>query len=244
MKRTLIIGLTILALAPLAGAEDQPSRKAKKKQAKQETAATTTNVKAHPVRQTNVNNAKVNPYYKKLNNRPGDSGNYTHVNRKGTRIVNQNNRTIVNNNNIKTGKVGKHRFVVTGNAVSFSDARRFNWHQRHDRNWWRSSGFRLLLYGGGYYYWNNGWWYPAYGYDPYYSNYVYDGPIYGYGYTNPGDVTSEVQRALSQQGYYNGPVDGILGPMTRRAITRFQIDRGLAVTEVIDQQTLVSLGLA
>jgi len=32
--------------------------------------------------------------------------------------------------------------------------------------------------------------------------------------------------------------------MTRRAIERFQVDHGLAVTAAIDQSTLASLGLA
>jgi len=57
-------------------------------------------------------------------------------------------------------------------------------------------------------------------------------------------VTVEVQRALAQRGYYYGPIDGILGPGTRRAIQRYQIDRGLAVTAAIDEQTLYTLGLA
>ena len=60
----------------------------------------------------------------------------------------------------------------------------------------------------------------------------------------PGDVTSEVQQALADQGYYRGPIDGVLGSMTRRAIERFQADHGLAVTAAIDQPTLSYLGLA
>jgi peptidoglycan hydrolase-like protein with peptidoglycan-binding domain len=59
----------------------------------------------------------------------------------------------------------------------------------------------------------------------------------------PGDVTAQVQRSLAQQGYYYGPIDGILGPGTRSAIQRYQIDRGLAVTAAIDEQTLYTLGL-
>ncbi|MBV9007585.1 MAG: peptidoglycan-binding protein [Verrucomicrobia bacterium] len=60
---------------------------------------------------------------------------------------------------------------------------------------------------------------------------------------SPGDVTSQVQEALAQQGYYNGPIDGILGPETRDAILRFQADHGLAATAAIDEPTLDSLGL-
>jgi len=60
----------------------------------------------------------------------------------------------------------------------------------------------------------------------------------------PGDVTSEVQRALAVRGYYYGPIDGILGPATRYAIQRYQRDRGLYVTAAIDEPTLATLGLA
>ncbi|NBC34928.1 MAG: hypothetical protein GVY13_19835 [Alphaproteobacteria bacterium] len=39
-----------------------------------------------------------------------------------------------------------------------------------------------------------------------------------------------IQRALDDLGYRPGPVDGILGPRTREAIQRFQIDREESVT--------------
>jgi peptidoglycan hydrolase-like protein with peptidoglycan-binding domain len=32
----------------------------------------------------------------------------------------------------------------------------------------------------------------------------------------------QVQEALHRRGYYDGPIDGILGPLTRAAILRFQ----------------------
>lgn len=128
--------------------------------------------------------------------------------------------------------------------ANFADARRSWRRERHDRAWWSSNYNRVVLYGGGYYYWDNGWWYPAYGYDPYYSHYVFDGPIYGYNGLAPGDVVSDTQRALAEQGYYRGPIDGIIGPMTRGAISRYQADHGLVVTAAIDQQTLYALGLA
>ena len=156
---------------------------------------------------------------------------------------NQNQNYVVTNNNVKWNKKAYKQFKRSGNEWSYSAAQRWNWRQRHDRDWWRRSNYRLVRYGGGYWYWNSGWWYPAYGYDPYYSHYVYDGPIFGYGYAAPGDVTVEVQRALAQQGYYYGPIDGILGPGTRSAIQRYQIDHGLAVTAAIDEQTLYTLGL-
>lgn len=36
-----------------------------------------------------------------------------------------------------------------------------------------------------------------------------------------------LQEVLNQMGYYNGPVNGSLGPMTRSALRQFQLDTGL-----------------
>jgi peptidoglycan hydrolase-like protein with peptidoglycan-binding domain len=44
-------------------------------------------------------------------------------------------------------------------------------------------------------------------------------------------------------GYYRGEVDGLLGPLTREALTAYQADQGLMTTAVIDQPTLDSLGM-
>lgn len=149
------------------------------------------------------------------------------------------------NRNFNVNRNAAAAVAPSGNrVVNFTDARSRWSRQRHERSWWGSHYNRIVLYGGGYYYWDNGWWYPAYGYDPYYSNYAFDGPIYGYNDLPPGDVVSDTQRALAQQGYYNGPIDGIIGPGTRSALRRFQIDHGLAVTAAIDQPTLYSLGLS
>ena len=49
---------------------------------------------------------------------------------------------------------------------------------------------------------------------------------------------------LSRDGYYDGPIDGILGPSTQDAIAAFQDDNGLAVTSAIDEPTLATLGIA
>jgi hypothetical protein len=100
------------------------------------------------------------------------------------------------------------------------------------------------LIGGGYYYWNSGYWYPAWGYDPSAEYYAYDGPIYvGHHAEPPDQVIADVQAVLQQMGYYRGEVDGLLGPLTREALTAYQADQGLATTAVIDQPTLDSLGM-
>jgi putative peptidoglycan binding protein len=115
--------------------------------------------------------------------------------------------------------------------------------QWHDRGWWRSHYDRIVFVNGGWWYWNAGYWFPAWGYDPY-AYYSYDGPIYGYNGLPPNQVVVDVQAQLQRDGYYSGPVDGALGPMTRQAIAAYQADHGLAITSAVDEPTLSSLGLA
>jgi hypothetical protein len=116
--------------------------------------------------------------------------------------------------------------------------------ERHDQGWYRSRYNRVELIGGGYYYWNSGYWYPAWGYSPSAEYYAYDGPIYvGQRAEPPDQVIADVQAELQQMGYYQGEVDGLLGPMTRQALTAYQADQGLATTAAIDQPTLDSLGM-
>jgi hypothetical protein len=79
-------------------------------------------------------------------------------------------------------------------------------------------------------------------YDPYYLG-AYD---YAYpydNYTTPGysGVILAVQRALAQLDYYHGPLDGIAGPQTERAIRWFQSADRLPVTGEIDSATLRAL---
>jgi len=119
-----------------------------------------------------------------------------------------------------------------------------NYHRQwHDRGWWRSHYDRIIFVSGGWYYWNSGYWYPAWGYASG-GYYPYDGPIYGYNDLTPDQVVVNVQSQLQRDGYYSGPVDGVLGPMTRQAIAAFQADHGLAITSAVDRPTLSSLGLA
>jgi hypothetical protein len=116
--------------------------------------------------------------------------------------------------------------------------------QRHDRGWWGQRYNRIGLFGGGYYYWDNGYWYPAWGYDPGYEFYAYDGPIYGYDGLPPDQVIANVQTALQREGYYHGMIDGMLGPLTRAALADYQSDHGLAITSAVDQPTLETLGMS
>jgi hypothetical protein len=58
-----------------------------------------------------------------------------------------------------------------------------------------------------------------------------------------GDVTSAVQSALTKRGYYRGPIDGIIGAGSHRAIRAFQTDQGLPVTGLIDRKLISALQL-
>src|SRR6476660_4834697 len=267
MKRFITLATVLLVgLASVQAAQTDDQQKKKKKKAQPPQAATPapkkgTTQTSKKGRGTQTSNRNVQPQtsnrhvssqtsnqqvVKKSYVKPGHSNvaantNYNQQNIQRTKKSKQNN--VVTNNNVQWNKKAYKQFKRTGNEWSYSAAQRWNWREHHNRDWWRRNNYRLVRYGGGYWYWNSGWWYPAYGYDPYYSHYVYDGPIFGYGYAVPGDVTAQVQRSLAQQGYYYGPIDGILGPGTRSAIQRYQIDRGLAVTAAIDEQTLYTLGL-
>jgi putative peptidoglycan binding protein len=92
------------------------------------------------------------------------------------------------------------------------------------------------------------YYYPYYDY-PYYYPY----PYYSYGAylgaDNYGDyssrksdeVASLVQSELSKRGYYRGPIDGVIGAGSRRAIRSFQTDQGLPATGSIDTKVIKAL---
>jgi hypothetical protein len=115
--------------------------------------------------------------------------------------------------------------------------------QWHNQNWWHNHYRNNIVFVfGAPYYWNAGYWFPAWGYYPN-AYYAWDGPIYAYNRLPPDQVIAKVQVALQQQGYYQGTVDGLIGPITRGAIADYQRDHGLYITSAIDQPTLQSLGM-
>jgi len=58
------------------------------------------------------------------------------------------------------------------------------------------------------------------------------------------DMIRAAQRALAQQSYYRGTVDGQLSYATQRAIFEYQIDKGLTATGNLDWRTAQALGLS
>jgi hypothetical protein len=125
-------------------------------------------------------------------------------------------------------------------------------HERHSHDWYHSHGYR---YDYDYYrtyrrhrYYNDALGVflfslttpPAYVYES--DPYAYDStPNYysGYGY----ETRVAVQEELARAGYYDGTLDGVVGPGTRSAIYNYQQDYGLSPTGRIDDQLLQSLGL-
>jgi hypothetical protein len=116
--------------------------------------------------------------------------------------------------------------------------------QWHDQGWWHNHYDRIVLINGGWYFWNASYWYPAWGYDSAAAYYPYNGPIYAYNNLPPDQVIANVQSTLQAQGYYQGEVDGMLGPTTRSALANYQRDHSLYTTEAIDEPTLESLGMS
>lgn len=53
-----------------------------------------------------------------------------------------------------------------------------------------------------------------------------------------------VQQRLKELGYYDGPITGNYGPLTRAAVIKFQSDYGLNAEGYLGPQTLAMLGLS
>jgi Putative peptidoglycan binding domain len=90
-----------------------------------------------------------------------------------------------------------------------------------------------------------------YSYDyPYYGYYDYDNGDYSDGQYAQADVMPSqetivaVQKELAKLGYYHGPIDGLIGPQTERAIGWFQSVDKLSITGRIDDRTLKALQIS
>ena len=106
--------------------------------------------------------------------------------------------------------------------------------------------------------WGGPWWWGWDGWAYPYSYCDYGYP-YGYDYSatdDPppsdsqygskeywSDLAMSVQSKLTDDGYYHGQIDGVLGSSSLEAIRQFQSDHGLAVNGKIDPQLLDALGI-
>ena len=178
----------------------------------------------------------------------------------GSGSVASNRGTVANptvNRSFRNGAVSNQSPSIAFGGHNFNGGRTFNnarvpdsvsgsWDRGHSHSWnnhhfgWRNGSWVIIDNGFGYPYYND------YGY-PY--DYSYDdGPDYSYAPTYSSDTSSdslgsEVQQALAEDGYYRGPIDGLIGPQSQAAIAAFQRDHRLAVTGRIDHSTLTKLGI-
>lgn len=175
--------------------------------------------------------------------------------RLATNRTNEFNRRTVSDSNaqLAPNRRGARRtqgFHNNGERVAGNHTR--NWNRNRDYHWrgnrcrWHNNNWVII---GPWFPWGYGY---GYGYYPYASYSYYDDRYYDDGYyaneyqqsEYDGEVNfnvSEVQSALARAGYYDGAIDGSLGPATRSALRRYQRDRGLSVTGRIDQSVVEAL---
>lgn len=57
-------------------------------------------------------------------------------------------------------------------------------------------------------------------------------------------IVRQVQTALMSYGYYSGAIDGMIGPLCKSALKRFQSDYGLKATGTITPEVLDAFGIS
>jgi len=112
----------------------------------------------------------------------------------------------------------------------------WNWHHHHHDHdvvfisdfgfpfwgWWGYPYYYSYPYGYPYGYYGSGYYVdPGYGYG--YGNGYDNGYAYGYGNHYDAKV-AELQRRLTNAGYYRGEIDGIFGPRTQYALKAYRHD--------------------
>jgi len=125
-----------------------------------------------------------------------------------------------------------------GSSKNSAGARGYKYAFGSHPGWNTNRGY---AWNGHHYRWFNNAWYivDPFGYYAGYPNYGGYGGAY-----DSSDLPSRVQNALEAAGYYNGPIDGIIGNGTRGAIAAYQHDYGLAVTGTITPALVNSLGIS
>jgi hypothetical protein len=141
---------------------------------------------------------------------------------------------------------------LNGRTDHIAERHDANWHSDWDRRHAHFFHNRFFVFDDGFWFGLDDGFYP-WDYLPYYADdyYPYDYYADSQPYDNTdnnsvpaADPTVEAtQEELAQQGYYNGPVDGIFGPTTRDAVAKYQTANQLNVTGSLSPDTMRSLGL-
>lgn len=155
-------------------------------------------------------------YTANINRQTTNNANIARNNTRGSR----NSVAFSGNSNYVHGNNGHGTYAFASHS-GWSHNRQYYWHGHH------------------YQWYDNGWFII----DPFPLGYGYWGPNTGYYYGSGTPVSVQVQAALQQQGYYQGPVDGVVGPGTQAAIAAYQHDNGLRVTGTITHGVLRDLGI-
>lgn len=119
---------------------------------------------------------------------------------------------------------------------------------------YRGSRVSVSISSGPAYPYHRPYYHRPYYHRPYYSQPVVVRPYPTYRYyapttvpvyrgSQPSDVTERVQLSLARKGYYDGEIDGVMGPGTRAAIRAYQMDRGLPISSTIDGSLVRALGI-
>jgi hypothetical protein len=59
----------------------------------------------------------------------------------------------------------------------------------------------------------------------------------------PLSTEMRVQQILKDSGVYTGEIDGSIGPASKQAIAAYQKKKGLKITGIVDDQTLIEMGI-
>ena len=141
---------------------------------------------------------------------------------------------------------------LNGRTDHIAERHDANWHRDWDRRHAHFFHNRFFVFDDGFWFGLDDGFYP-WDYLPYYADDYY--PYDYYADSQPYDNTDNnsvpaadptvkaTQEELAQQGYYNGPVDGIFGPTTRDAVAKYQTANQLNVTGSLSPDTMRSLGL-
>jgi hypothetical protein len=130
-----------------------------------------------------------------------------------------------------------HYSYAFGSRSGWNPGHEYYWNGHHYR-WYGNGWFIIDPYPYGYYGSDD------YAYSPAYTVYGSAGPDDSDDSAgNSGNIDVRVQQELARDGYYHGPIDGIVGPGTRAAIEAYQQDNGLHPTGTINSHLLDAMDL-
>lgn len=116
------------------------------------------------------------------------------------------------------------------------------WHGTGNHRWYRRGYYPYYAYDPFYYGFGfgYGYGYPYYGTSAYYNGYP---GAYSANVPAQGSVAVAVQQELAREGFYRGPIDGVIGSGTRAAIRSYERANRLPIGGRIDGRLLDAMGI-